>query len=76
MKIKMNVEDLTLRGQLSKLKVGYGDDRSWAKLSDTQLKEDFFKTLTYYKQQEQFLNKSEKEYLKLLEKIKLVVYGN
>lgn len=70
MKIKMNIEDLTLRGQLSKLKCGYGDDKSWTRLNDKQLKQDFFKTLTNYKEQEQYLNKQEKAYLKELEKNK------
>ena len=41
MKIKMHIEDLTLRGQLSK--IAYGDDLSWTRLNDKELKEDFFK---------------------------------
>ena len=75
MKIKMTIEDLTLRGQLSKLKEGYGDNKEWVKLNDKELKEDFFKTLNYYKEQEKILSKKEKEYLKLLEKVKSLVYG-
>ena len=76
MEIKMNIEDLTLRGQLSKLKGGYGDDTSWASLSDKELKEDFLKTLNYYEEQKPHLGKQEKIYLKLLEEVKLKVYGN
>lgn len=76
MKIKMNIEDLTLRGQLSKLKGGYGDDTSWVSLSDKELKEDFLKTLNYYEEQKSHLGKQEKIYLKLLEEVKLKVYGN
>ena len=75
MKIKMNVEDLTLRGQLSKLKGGYGDNKEWVKLNNKELKQDFLKTLHYYKENECYLNKKEREYLKLLEEIKLLVYG-
>lgn len=76
MKIKMNIEDLTLRSQLSKLKCGYGDDNSWCSLNDKQLKEDFLKTLNYYQEQSQYLNKNEKEYLKELENVKTIVYGD
>lgn len=76
MKIKMNIEDLTLRGQLSKLKGGYGDDTSWVSLSNKELKEDFLKTLNYYKENKKKLNKEEKEYLEMLEQVKLKVYGN
>ena len=76
MKIKMNIEDLTLRGQLSKLKGGYGDDTSWVSLSDKELKEDFLKTLNYYKENKKKLNKEEKEYLEMLEQVKLKVYGD
>lgn len=76
MKIKMNIEDLTLRGQLSKLKGGYGDDTSWVSLSDRELKEDFLKTLNYYQEQAKYLSKREKEYLKELENVKTIVYGN
>lgn len=75
MKIKMNVEDLTLKGQLSKLEGGYGDDLSWTQLNYRELKEDFFKTLNYYKENKQYLSKSEKQYLEQLENIKLMVYG-
>ena len=75
MNIKMNIVDLTLRGQLRKLNGGYGDDMSWVSLNDKELKEDFFKTLTYYEEQKQYLNKSEREYLKSLEQIKVIVYG-
>lgn len=74
MKIKITIEDLTLRGQLSKLKCGYGDDLSWTKLNDKELKEDFFKTLNNYKEQEQYLSKEEKEYLKALEEVKSKVF--
>ena len=74
MKIKMNIKDLTLRGQLTKLKDGYGDNMSWVSLNDKELKEDFFKTLTYYEEQKQYLNKSEREYLEALERIKSIVY--
>lgn len=76
MKIRMNIEDLTLRGQLSKLKCGYGDNTSWVSLSDKELKEDFLKTLNYYKENKKKLNKEEKEYLEMLEQVKLKVYGN
>lgn len=76
MKIKMNIEDLTLRGQLSKLKCGYGDDTSWVSLSDRELKQDFLKTLSYYQEQAKYLSKKEKEYLKELENVKTIVYGN
>lgn len=76
MKIKMNIEDLTLRGQLRKLKGGYGDDMSWVSLTDKELKEDFFKTLSYYEEQKQYLSKGEREYLKALERIKSIVYEN
>lgn len=75
MKIKMHIEDLTLRGQLSKMKDGYGDDLSWTRLNDKELKEDFFKTLNYYKERALYLGKNEKKYLKQLEEIKLKVYG-
>lgn len=75
MKIKMNIEDLTLRGQLSKLKCGYGDNKSWVRLNDKELKQDFYKTLNYYKEQKKCLNKNEKEYLKELEKVNMIVYG-
>lgn len=74
MKIKMNIEDLTLRGQLRKLKGGYGDDMSWVSLTDKELKEDFFKTLTYYEEQKQYLNKDERKYLETLKRIKSIVY--
>lgn len=76
MKIKMNIEDLTLRGQLSKLKCGYGDDLNWTKLNDKELKEDFFKTLNYYNEQRPYLNQYEKKYLEILEQVKVKVYGN
>lgn len=76
MKIRMNIEDLTLRGQLAKLKYGYGNDTGWVSLSDKELKEDFFKTLNYYKENEKKLNKEEKEYLEMLEQVKLKVYSN
>lgn len=75
MKIKMNIEDLTLRGQLSKLKCGYGDDKSWVRLNDKELKQDFYKTLNYYKRQEKYLSKNEKKYLKELEKVNMIVYS-
>lgn len=75
MKIKMNIEDLTLRGQLSKMEGGYGDDSSWVSLNDKQLKEDFIKTLNYY-QEAEHLGKREKEYLKELQNVKTIVYGN
>lgn len=75
MKIKMNVEDLTLKGQLGKLEGGYGDDLSWTQLNYKELKEDFLKTLNYYKENKQYLSKSEKQYLEQLENIKLMVYG-
>lgn len=74
MKIKMNITDLTLRGQLSKLQQGYGDDLSWTKLSYKELKEDFQKTLNYYRSQKKYLNKNEQNYLKQLENINLIVY--
>ncbi len=76
MKIKMNVIDLTLRGQLSKMQNGYGDNLSWTKLNDKELKNDFFKTLNYYKENEKYLSKKEKEYLKQLDEIKNIVYEN
>lgn len=75
MKIRMNIEDLTLRGQLSKLKCGYGDNTSWVSLSDKELKEDFLKTLNYYKERKQYLNFDEKQYLQELEKVNSKVYG-
>lgn len=75
MKIKFNIQDLTLRGQLSKMPGGYGDNLAWTKFNDKELKADFFKTLNYYKEQKQYLNKSEKSYLEQLENIKLIVYG-
>lgn len=76
MKIKMNIENLTLRGQLTKLKCGYGDNTSWVSLNDKDLKDDFFKTLNYYKEQKHYLNRSEREYLETLEKVKSIVYGD
>lgn len=74
MKIKMNIEDLTLRGQLSKIR--YGDSLEWTSLNDKELKEDFIKTLNYYEERKQFLNKEEKRYLEQLKEIRLKVYGN
>lgn len=76
MKIKFNIQDLTLRGQLSKMSDGYGDNLNWTKFNDKELKEDFFKTLNYYREQKQYLNKNEKSYLEQLENIKLIVYGD
>ena len=73
--MKVSIQDLTLRGQLSKLKCGYGDNLNWTTLTDKELKEDFFKTINYYKEQEQFLNKNEKEYLKELEEVRKIVYN-
>lgn len=76
MRIKMTIEDLTLRGQLRKLNCGFGDDMSWISLNDKELKKEFLKALTYYREQKQYLNKKEKEYLKSLENVNLIVYGN
>lgn len=73
--MKITIQDLTLRGQLSKLKCGYGDDLNWTKLSDKELKEDFFKTINKYKENEQYLSSSEKEYLKMLEDVRKIVYS-
>lgn len=73
--MKITIQDLTLRGQLSKLKCGYGDDLSWTKLSDKELKEDFFKTINKYKENEQYLSSSEKDYLKMLEDVRKIVYS-
>ena len=72
MKINMRVTDLTLRGQLSK--INYGDDLSWTKLSDKELKQDFLKVLNYYQENEKYLSKKEKEYLKQLQKVNEIVY--
>lgn len=74
MKIKMNIEDLTLRGQLSNIR--YGDNLEWTSLNDKELKEDFIKTLNYYEERKQFLNSEEKRYLEQLKEIRLKVYGN
>ena len=73
--MKITIQDLTLRGQLSKLKCGYGDNLNWTKLSDKELKEDFFKTINKYKENEQYLSSSEKDYLKMLEDVRKIVYS-
>ena len=75
MKVNIHIEDLTLRGQLSKMKCGYGDDRSWTSLSDKELKNDFIKTLNYYRENKSSLSKHEKDYLKQLEEINTIVFG-
>lgn len=72
--MKMNIIDLTLKGQLSK--INYGDNLTWTKLNYKELKEDFFKTLKYYEENKKYLSKGEREYLNQLEEIKNIVYGN
>lgn len=74
--MKMKITDLTLRGQLTKMKDGFGDDMSWTRLSDKELKQSFLDVIKYYKEREKYLSKSELEYLKELEKVNKIVYGN
>lgn len=73
MKINITIEDLTLRGQLSKIR--YGDNLEWVSLNDKELKEDFIKTLNYYEENKQYLSKEEEKYLEQLEEVKLKVFG-
>lgn len=73
MKINITIEDLTLRGQLNKIR--YGDNLEWVSLNDKELKEDFIKTLNYYEENKQYLSKEEEKYLEQLEEVKLKVFG-